>query len=202
MSNKELIYLKGLAKGRRGFKTLHAINAAVILHKNQMRKDGDDFIKHPLRVASELAALGLKDDVLLATALLHDVIEDCDITSSELKEKYGIDKEVIKYIEVLSYEKNKTLESYYEEIAKSPITLLVKISDRCHNISTMSGAFEPAKIKSYIQETEEYVLPLCKYGKDYYPEYSDQIFVMKYHIESLIGTVKKITERITEENNG
>lgn len=189
MSDKELIYLKGWARGRKSYQTLCAINAGNMLHAEQKRKDGDPFFYHGIRVASELVALGVTEDNIIAAALLHDVFEDCDIIPDDLKRIYGISDEVIHFLHVLNKKEYDSVEKYYEAVSKYRETLLVKISDRCHNISTMTGAFSNKKMREYIEETHKYVIPLCKYGKNYYPEYSDQIFVMKYHIESLLSTI-------------
>lgn len=192
MATKEIAYLKGLAKGLNLSQTLLAANAAAILHKEQKRKSGDPYFIHPLRVATSLAALGIKDDLVLATALLHDVIEDCQIDNQTLENEYKISPKVIKYVRILTKEKETSTKEYYEEIGKSYVTTLVKISDRCHNVSTMGGVFNDEKLHEYIEETRDYVIPLCKRGRNLYHEYSDQIFVMKYQIESLCETIEKI----------
>lgn len=190
--SKELIYLKGMANGLGNEQTLLAINAAGILHKDQKRKGGGPYVEHPLRVATELSALGIKDDEILATALLHDVIEDCMIDSQTLEKDYHISPTVIKNVKALTKTKNLSTEDYYNGIKKNPAAILVKISDRCHNVSTMGNAFSKEKIEEYIKETNDYVIPLCKYGRNYYPAYSDQIFVMKYHIQSINETLQKV----------
>ena len=62
---------------------------------------------------------------------------------------------------------------------------MIKIADRCHNVSTMVEAFSKDKIKSYIKETYDFVIPLCKSGVINFPYYSDVIYAMRYHIESV-----------------
>jgi GTP pyrophosphokinase len=205
MSHKEMIYLKGLSKGMGLYNTLKAINIANILHEGQKRRTGEDYIIHPVRVASALSALGIHDDSILATALLHDVIEDCGITKDQLIHQYGLNPQIAENVQILSKNKDMSTKVYYERISSNPTCLLVKISDRCHNVSSMVGGFTPEKMKSYIEETEEYIYPLCKYGKNFYPEYSDQIFSMKYQIESVLLVVKSFvhmyekTKSINEE---
>lgn len=182
--HKELVYLKGLAKGSGFTQTLKAINIASQLHDGQKRKSGEDYIEHPMRVCKELVSLKLYNDDLLAAALLHDVIEDCNVSGSDLRLQYGFSEVVVKTVETLSKNGGST-ELYYNFISANPLAALVKISDRCHNVSTMADAFTREKIKSYIKETEDYVIPLCRQAVIYYPEYSDEIFAMKYHIESV-----------------
>ena len=57
-------------------------------HSGQVRLSGEPFIEHPLQTAIFLADLKL-DANALAAALLHDVVEDCDVSSEELEEKFG-----------------------------------------------------------------------------------------------------------------
>src|SRR5690242_15089104 len=59
-------------------------------HRDQMRRSGDPYIAHPLGVATILADLGL-DDVTLAGALLHDAVEDTDLTLTDLVDEFGGD---------------------------------------------------------------------------------------------------------------
>lgn len=182
--NKAGTYLKGYSNGKNYIQTLRALNAAKKMHGDQMRKDGERYIDHPIKVASELLALQMDTDELLATALLHDVLEDCNVTGIELISKFNINENIVNNLNILN-KKGKTTDFYYNEISKNKVCSLVKISDRCHNVSTMVGGFSEEKILSYIEETYDYVLPLCRNLRNFYPECSNQIFLMKYHIESI-----------------
>ncbi len=195
--HKELVFLKGYAKGKGYWKLLEAINTAIALHEGQKRKSGEDYIEHCMRVTSTLVALGLDDEHLLTVAIMHDVYEDCDVSVDELSYKYNLDKEVIEDIKALSKYKGMPIDAYYDNVRSHGIrTILVKLSDRCHNISSMVGAFSPQKMKEYVNETEAYVLPLCKYAKTHFPQYSDQIFVLKYFIESVDKAIKALVEKL------
>ena len=87
-----------------------------------------------------------------------------------------------------------SIEEYYSNIKESPVCVLVKIADRCNNVSTMAGVFNNKKISLYVEETEKYIIPLCKYGKELYPNLGDEIFTMKYHILSILDFAKLITK--------
>lgn len=190
MSQKEIVYLKGYAQGAGKIQTLKALNAGIILHAGQTRKTGEPYIYHPVRVASELLTLGVDNDFVLATAILHDTLEDCNIDSTILERQYGISGAVVRHVLVLSKNNYKSTEEYYTAVAGDWIASLVKISDRCHNISTMVGGFTPEKIHKYLEETYTHVIPLCKHVKNFYPEYSNQVFVMKYHIQSVCRAIE------------
>ncbi len=61
---------------------------AMMAHGNQKRASGDPFFSHPLEVAAILTELKL-DDATIVAALLHDVIEDTDVTRAEIDSKFG-----------------------------------------------------------------------------------------------------------------
>jgi GTP pyrophosphokinase len=190
MSYETFVDLRGFARGRKLFETLKAINVAEKLHRGQKRKSGEDYIEHPIMVAAELVALGIDDDHTLAAAVLHDVIEDCKVTSKQLIDEYGIHPVTAEYIDILSKKEGMSTNLYYTGIRKYLATMLIKIADRCHNVSTMAGVFTNKKIGEYVEETETHVYILCSYCTDEYPQYADQIYVMKYHIISLCNMAK------------
>lgn len=199
MANKEMVFLKGFAKGSNFPQTRLAITAATKLHEGQMRKSGNPYIDHPMRVTSELVAMKVDDDETLAMSLLHDVIEDCNITEQELMLKYRINQTVAHNVVLLTKVKGMSTEYYYSRLRENVAVILGKGADRVNNVSTMIKVFTLEKLKSYVEETETYVLPLLHYGKDTFPEFGDQFFLMKYHIESVCEVVKAFVEFV--ENN-
>ena len=74
---KSYMFIKGFAVGKSLKQTMVALSLARQLHDGQHRKDGTPYIAHPLKVCSTLISYGIDDDVTLAAALLHDVLEDC-----------------------------------------------------------------------------------------------------------------------------
>lgn len=190
--SKSYIYLKGFANGCSMHNTLKALHVAEKFHKDQFRNDGEPYINHPLRVANELINLGIKDDAIVAAALLHDILEDCEFEygGKELVTQYHLEQEVLDVIRLLTKHKGVNADEYYKTILSDKRSAIIKISDRCHNISTMVGVFTIERMKKYLKETEEYVLPLCSNVKDLYPEYSNAATVMKYHIRSMCDAVK------------
>lgn len=166
-------------------------------HQGQFRKTGKlrteaiPYINHPLLMACQAHALGVRDDALLASILLHDVVEDTGVTSQELP----FPEEIRELVSLVSFDKNTSLDrhtakaEYYARIAQNPKACIIKIIDRCNNVSTMAGVFPREKLISYVEETEEFVIPLTEVLKDM-PEYTDMTFVIKYQIISLVEAVK------------
>ncbi len=77
-----------------------------------------------------------------------------------------------------------------DEISKNPIATMVKLLDRCNNISGMAAGFSKEKMVEYIKETEKLVYPLLQKVKREYPKYSNQIFLIKYHTTSVMEAIK------------
>ena len=199
--DKMYSYIKGYSMALGYDNTVKALAFARKCHSGQMRKGGEPYIVHPLTMASHAITLKIANDELLAAILLHDVVEDCNVSVHELP----VSNEVKTIVWLVTYDKpeNKqdkiaTQTYYYKEIGENREASLVKLIDRCHNVSTMAGTFTPAKITEYIEETERFILPLIRNTKDKWPEISDALFIIKYHIHSVIDSLKVINE-IKEE---
>lgn len=200
LSNWEeiFLFLKGYAISKKMRNTLIALSVAYQFHAGQKRKGGSPYIIHPLEVASYLINLNIDDDNIISAAILHDVIEDCNIENpyQKLGKRYGINKEIIDIVLLLTKSKDykktdPTQEIYYSKIKENKAALIIKLSDRANNLSTID-AFTKEKMISYVNETKELVFPICKYGKSYYPEYSNAITIMKYQMVSICETIESL----------
>lgn len=194
------LFIKGYAIAKEMRNTLIALSVASQLHANQKRKGGEPYLIHPLEVASYLINLSIDDDVTCAAAILHDVVEDCNIEDAykELAQKYDLEKDVVKVVLLLTKEKNYKSGSsaetlYYQNIKSDKRALIIKLSDRANNLSTID-AFTKDKMIEYVSETRNLIFPLCKYGKAYYPEYSGAITIIKYQMVSICETIESLYE--------
>ncbi len=174
--------------------TYKALFIAQKYHEKQTRTSGDPFIIHPLRVCSYLMVLGINDDWTLAAALMHEIPQRCELPENgeELIRDYGIDKEVIKVIRIVS-DKNKPLEQYYQGIQENPRALLEKLSNRVHTCTFLANASKERLI-AYTNENRDYMVPMCKYGMLHYPQYANQIEIMQSHILS-ISNILEVASR-------
>ena len=145
-----------------------AYRFAEVAHEGQKRLSGDDFIVHPLSVTQILADLGL-DTTTLVSALLHDTVEDTDVTVEELEEGFG--EEVARIVDGLT--KLDRLEFRSRELAQAENVrkmivamagdirvLLIKLADRLHNMRTLS-ALPPDKQKRIATQTLDIYAPLA-----------------------------------------
>ena len=186
-TNKEVLFLKGWLKGRGFNSALKAIHIAEVAHIDLKRRSGEPFISHPVRIANALVSLGVEDEDILTIAILHDIIEDTDLTREDLLESFNED--IVSAIELLTKRDDLSINDYYKNIFTNPKACIVKIADRCHNVSTMYF-FNEVKTKNYIKETETYIIPLCSAISNNYPYLSNYVYYMKYHIESILETTK------------
>lgn len=118
---------------------LDALNFATAAHSGQVDKLGVPYIEHPKTVAQILTispAFHMLNSVQKITALesayLHDVVEDTDFSLNDLR-FHGFDEETVLTVERLTFIKNTTRESYYENILLDPVARSVKVSDLIHN---------------------------------------------------------------------
>lgn len=72
------------------------------------------------------------------------------------------------------------------------IAAMVKILDRCNNVSHMAAAFSKEKLIEYISETEEFVFPLIDHVKHNYLEYYNAVFLLKYQMLSVMEALKRM----------
>ena len=182
-------YVKTYASVKNLYQTSKVLPYARELHKGQVRKGKDKvpYIYHPLLIACHALALGLDDDNIISAALLHDVCEDCGITVEELPVN-DITKEAVS---LLTKVDGSDKEQYYQQISKNPIATMIKLLDRCNNISGMVVGFSKDKLVEYIKETEKLVYPLLQKAKSEFPMYSNQIFLIKYHMTSVVEAIKR-----------
>ena len=107
--------------------TKAALRLSFDAHREQVDKTGLPYVFHPFHLAEQMT-----DEISTVCALLHDVVEDTDITLDDLG-RMGYPKEVIEVLALLTHEENVPYMDYVREIAKNPIAKAVKIADLRHN---------------------------------------------------------------------
>ena len=198
---KMYTYLRGYASALDMKDTLKALSFAREKHKDQFRKSGEPYIVHPLTMACNAVSLGIKEDAVIVTILLHDVCEDCGVSVGELPVsdivRHAVDLMTFRVMEGETKEIAKN--RYYNLLVQCREAAITKLVDRCHNVSSMAGTFSVEKLKSYIEETRHYVLPLLRKVKNQYPEDSDILFVLKYHIVSVVDSIDATIQVFEQE---
>ena len=109
-----------------------ALEIATLAHKNVIRRNGDPYIFHVLRVANNSRFVKTKSQK--AAAILHDTIEDTPFDETFLREK-GISEEVLKILSYLTHDKeNVSYDDYIDRICGNVDAMLVKLADLTDNL--------------------------------------------------------------------
>jgi len=182
---REANFVKGLIHGSQLQESMKAFNVMKKYHAGTFRNGGLDYDTHPVRVTHQLLASGIREDSIIAAALLHDVIEDCDISETQLRNDYGFSNDTMVILSKVTKKKGYVEEAYYANISNNAGAILVKIADRLHNLSTMHGVFTNEKMIKYVEETYTYILPLCRTLKYEFPEYANASYLIKNQIETI-----------------
>ena len=147
---------------------MKAYNLAAEKHKDQKRGSGEPYIIHPLNVAYILASIGMDDNTLCA-ALLHDVVEDTDVTEKDLTDMFGEEiSDMVAGVTKLSTIQFATLEETQVEnyrrmflaMGKDIRVILIKLADRLHNMRTLKYLKRDRQIAN-AKETLELYAPLA-----------------------------------------
>ncbi|REL25136.1 guanosine-3',5'-bis(diphosphate) 3'-diphosphatase [Thalassotalea euphylliae] len=137
-------------------------------HDGQMRSSGDPYITHPVAVALNLAKMHLDHETLMA-ALLHDVIEDTEVTKDELAEQFGATVaelvEGVSKLDKLKFDNKEEMQA--ENFRKMVLAMtrdirviLIKLADRTHNMRTLES-LRPDKRRRIARETLEIYAPIA-----------------------------------------
>lgn len=152
---------------------LEAVEMAKAAHDGQFRKTGEPYIIHPMAVKKILEEWHMDEDTIIA-GILHDTVEDTDVTLNDIREKFG---ETVAFlvdgVTKLSTARNgmRDIDTYLPETKDNFLrlmialgadirVLIIKLADRLHNIRTLS-ALPPDKQKKIAKETLEVFAPLA-----------------------------------------
>ncbi|MGC6440610.1 MAG: RelA/SpoT family protein [Candidatus Puniceispirillaceae bacterium] len=187
-------------------------------HDGQMRASGEPYFTHPIAVAHLLADMHFDLDTII-TALLHDTVEDCDITLEQLEQLLGETiAQLVNGVTKLTRFELQSIDSKQAENFRKLVmatsadlrVLLVKLADRTHNMETIDGFSRQDKKERIARETLDIYAPLAeRLGithfqnqleesafKVLYPEMQQSIF---NRLEFLANENENIIQRITQD---
>lgn len=189
-------FVEKAAKENHFFQTERALPLMKKYHSGQYRdgKERIPYIHHPLMMACHALALHMEQDDLLAVILLHDVCEDCGVSVEDLP----VNERVKEAVDCLTFRvkdgetRAEAKKKYYERIRQNKLALVIKLIDRCNNVSTMAAGFTKERMKKYILETEEYIIPLLDLLDENDPQWQSVGFLLRYQIQSMIESLKRV----------
>ena len=147
---------------------MKAYNLANEKHKDQKRGSGEPYIIHPLQVAYTLASIGL-DSKAICAALLHDIVEDTDVTNEDIIREFGSETaEMVAGVTKLSNIQFATVQDTQVEnyrrmflaMGKDIRVILIKLADRLHNMRTLKYISRERQIAN-AKETLDLYAPLA-----------------------------------------
>ena len=205
-------------------KITQAYKVAEKAHEGQLRTSGDPYITHPLAVASIQLDYCMDTDTICA-ALLHDTVEDTDVTLDELRKKFGEDVALmvdgvtkIGLVPLVSKEEQQAenIRKILMAMSKDIRVIIIKLADRLHNMRTLA-ARPPEKQRKTSLETMNFYAPIAHrlgmsdvkeemediaiHYLDPYgcKEVEEQIALHKEERDAFIDSIKKrIRERISD----
>ncbi|HYA48205.1 MAG TPA: bifunctional (p)ppGpp synthetase/guanosine-3',5'-bis(diphosphate) 3'-pyrophosphohydrolase [Burkholderiales bacterium] len=141
---------------------------AARAHKGQVRRSGEPYLSHPLEVANTLADMHL-DRTTLVAALLHDVLEDTEVTAAEVRERFGKDvAELVAGVTKIGRVQDTPPEDRRAETIRKIIlamtddirVIFIKLADRIHNLKTLEFLGEE-KQRQVARETLDVYAPIA-----------------------------------------
>jgi guanosine-3',5'-bis(diphosphate) 3'-pyrophosphohydrolase len=145
-----------------------AYTVAAQAHQSQMRSSGESYINHPLAVAQIVADIGL-DEVSVVAALLHDAVEDTEITVEDVARDFGSETadivDGVTKLERIRFDSREeqqaaTMRKMLVAMARDLRVLVIKLADRLHNMRTIA-AMPQQKQQRISQETLDIYAPLA-----------------------------------------
>ena len=145
-----------------------AYDFAEEAHGTEKRKSGDAYVMHPKSIALTLAKLGMDRDTVIA-GMLHDTIEDTQVTLEEIEKKFGATvRMLVEGVTKLSKLRYRGLERHVESLRRLLVAtasdirvIIIKLADRLHNMQTIQYV-EPEKRKRIAMETMEVYVPIAE----------------------------------------
>ncbi|MFW5960560.1 MAG: RelA/SpoT family protein, partial [Chitinivibrionales bacterium] len=171
-------------------------------HKGQTRESGDPFLAHAVAVGLILAGQNL-DEITVAAGLLHDVVEDTEVTVEDIREEFGEEISLlvdgvtkIKSFHISS-RKQMQAETYRKmllSMARDLRVIIIKFADRIHNLRTLKY-LKPEKVQQIAQETLDIYAPLAhRLGMARIKSELEDLAFKYLHPEDYDSIVSKITE--------
>jgi (p)ppGpp synthase/HD superfamily hydrolase len=177
----------------RYYLTLKALDIMLQFHTG-LRKDGETHeAYHQLNIFSMLRALAPQLEqpaTVLAVALLHDTYEDYPDSHEVLMREVP---ELMPYLVRVSKVRDGqkiSYDQYFGGMTQCPVTSVVKLVDRIHNLSTMAGVFSEEKEAQYVQDVYDYFYPMIKRARRLHPQQESAYELLKSTLSLLVHSIE------------
>lgn len=190
-------------------KVSKAIDIAIQCHGDQLRGSGIKYFEHPIAVSLILSEMCMDTDTLI-TGLLHDTVEDTDLTLQDIESQFG--KTVAKLvdgvtklskIEILPKDQQQAanFHKFFVSISSDIRVLIVKLVDRLHNMRTIDGIKSEAKRYRIAVETMEiYSMLAARIGMDKIKNELQDISLSIIHPQIYRGITSKVNKLLSNND--
>ena len=154
----------------------------------------DDYasIDHPLTIACEALVMGVDDDNIVASLLLHDILSVSEITVKDLPFSPPI-CEIVELISRYPSTKDERAKSnYYKLISEKPSAAFVLCMDRLNTLASLAMTSGRKDTSNYIAEIEKYVVPLFQMINERESKLTNPVWLLRYHMYSLLELYKHL----------
>lgn len=163
--------------------------------------DGSHYYYHCVDVAQKLLNVGVREEGIIAAALLHDLVEDVEgysipVISRLFGERVAHMVDLVTKKKNANYKEKETMDQYLSAISNDLGASLIKTSDRMHNFGSMLGLTMDRKMRQVL-ETEEFYIPFFKKCRQRYPSFAPFFFDAKTTIEPHLIEIKEHYRDVT-----
>ena len=180
-------------------------------HAGQKRLSNEDYIIHPLHVAYFLADLGL-DPTTISAGLLHDVLEDTNVTLKDLNKEFGEDisflvegvtklKKIKRPAAELAHIDVDSLKKMFFATAEDIRVILIKLADKYHNMETLRFMSKPDQKRIAMETLEIYAPVAARLGMGHLKGRLEDIAFPYVYPKEYSWLIKKVKEKYTDRNN-
>jgi len=190
-----------------------AYNLAEKAHNGQKRLSGEDYIIHPLNVAAFLSNLGL-DSPTIAAGLLHDILEDTNVTMQKLKKEFGEDiaflvggvtklKQLDKMANPESTHRGnfESLKKMFFATAQDIRVILIKLADKYHNVETLGFMKKPDQRRIALETLEIYAPVAARLGMGWLKGQLEDLAFPYVYPKEYSWLLKRVREKYEDRIN-
>ncbi|NUM53462.1 MAG: bifunctional (p)ppGpp synthetase/guanosine-3',5'-bis(diphosphate) 3'-pyrophosphohydrolase [Candidatus Hydrogenedentes bacterium] len=164
-----------------------ALILASKLHSGIFRKTGEPYLAHLLDTVRLSFLAGIHEADLLISAVLHDSQEDAsDRMPADGLNAYGLPDRVVTSVAALSKVGSPHPTEYFEQVRRFRSARVPKLADRLSNLRSMRGAFSVEKMREYIRETSDELIPICGTKSGGLGRYTDAARILEHQIDESI----------------
>lgn len=202
---KQKIFFRGYFTGLGLHKSMMAMEIAMQCHTGN-RRDGNPEVSHQFDIVGMLIQVFEKRmtpaelDILIASAFLHDVVEDYPslYDQSDILAKFGCEVSdiVARVTKKANFKKTpEHRELYYKGVLGNLFSTFVKCFDRIHNLQSMIAGFTPEGQRKYIIETEEYFYQMIKKSRSENPQFYIVFVIIQQQMEMIISLAEEVMNK-------